>query len=199
MARKRTGVKLLMAKSYCVFNIEQCDNLVLKGTPAPVQTEGELQEAFTAAVARTGATIHTGGTSAHYAPSTDHIQMPPLESFYSTAGYQATLAHELVHWSGAKSRLDRVQVGDRKSASYAFEELIAELGAAFTCSEHGITGELRHASYIESWISLLKDDPKALMRAASRASKAVAFLYPEAAAEEADAAEAEAEPTKIAA
>jgi antirestriction protein ArdC len=94
-------------------------------------------------------------------------------------GYYATLLHELVHWTGAKGRLDR-DLGNRfASAAYAAEELIAEIGAAFLCAELKITAEPRpdHAQYISSWLKLLKEDNRAIFTAAARASKAVAFLH----------------------
>jgi Zincin-like metallopeptidase len=80
------------------------------------------------------------------------------------------------HWSGHKSRLDRDLKSRFNEKAYAAEELIAELTAAFLCAYLGITGELRHAEYIASWISLLKDDDRAIFTASSRASQAADYL-----------------------
>jgi antirestriction protein ArdC len=181
---------VMMAKAYTVFNVEQCDGLKLKEAPAPVVCEATpegLDAAYMLAVKRTGATIEHHGAEAYYAPARDIVVMPPVALFKDCAGYQATLAHELVHWTGHKSRLDRFD-GVPNKIDYAFEELVAELGAAYTCAEFNIRGELRHAGYIKSWIAHLKQDKRAILRAASRASRAVAFLYPT--AEEIDTSDA---------
>lgn len=102
--------------------------------------------------------------------------MPPSRKFDSVSGYYATFFHELVHWTGSRSRLNRdlsKRFGDQ---AYSMEELVAELGAAFLCAEFGIPGEVRHAGYIDGWLSVLKDDKKAIFKAAAEATKAVKFL-----------------------
>ncbi len=176
-----------LLRSYTVFNVEQCDNLKLAGAKlasdfTPKATASGLNAAFEDAVRRTGIAVRHGGDSAHYTPITDHIQMPQLEQFKDAASYMVTKAHELIHATGHKSRLARegiITPGTKKTpAIYAFEELIAEIGAAFTCAEFGITGELRHADYIKHFLALLKADKKAIVLAASKASRAVSFLYP---------------------
>src|SRR5262249_54447111 len=91
--------------------------------------------------------------------------------------------HELGHWTGHKSRLEREfgkRFGDK---AYAAEELVAELTAAFLCAEFAIDGELRHAGYIGNWIALLKDDSRAFFTAASHAQKAADFMRAKALAE----------------
>ena len=109
----------------------------------------------------------------------DIIRLP--STFHETSGYAATLAHELIHSSGHKNRLDRFngQEGDLTGlkASYAFEELVAELGAAFVCAELRIPGRHdQHASYIDHWLKHLKNDKTFLFRAAAQAGKAYRFL-----------------------
>jgi hypothetical protein len=110
--------------------------------------------------------------------------MPTPEMFIGTAtsspteAYHAVLSHECVHWSGAGHRLNREfgkRFGDR---AYAFEELVAELGAAFMCSAFRITNEPRpdHAAYVSSWIDILNRDTKAVFTAASKAQEAVEYL-----------------------
>jgi antirestriction protein ArdC len=84
--------------------------------------------------------------------------------------------HELGHWTGHKSRLDRDLRNRFGEKAYAAEELIAELCAAFLCAEFSIDGGLRHAGYIASWIGLLKADSRAFFTAASRAQAAADYL-----------------------
>jgi len=88
----------------------------------------------------------------------------------------ATLAHEHVHWTGAKPRLDCDLKSRFDKDAYAFEELVAEIGAAMTFAVLQITGELRHASYVDNWLKALKQDSRAILSAASMASKATDYL-----------------------
>jgi antirestriction protein ArdC len=130
----------------------------------------------TAFIAATKADIRIGGDRACYVPSLDFICLPPEAAFKSREHFLATALHECGHWSGHKSRLDRDLKSRFNEKAYATEELIAELTAAFLCAHLGITGELRHAEYIASWISLLKDDDRAIFTASSRASQAADYL-----------------------
>jgi len=113
--------------------------------------------------------------------------MPVFDAFAQPEGYYGTLLHELVHWTSAPKRCDRTlgkRFGDN---AYAAEELVAELGSAFLCADLAVTsGPPRedHASYIASWISVLKSDNRAIFRAAALAEAACKFLH--------DASEAEA-------
>lgn len=135
-------------------------------------------------VRNTGAMIEHGNFGACYSPSRDIILMPQPESFRNTAtstvaeNYYSTLAHELVHWTKAPHRLNREQSKKYGDEIYANEELIAELGAAFICNDLQITREPKadHATYIESWLKVLKDDKHSIISAASKASKAVEYL-----------------------
>ena len=130
----------------------------------------EVAAAITTAM---GAEVRTGGDRAFYVPSEDFIQMPPITQFPTAVGYHDTEVHELGHWTGHKSRLDRkldtTRFGDE---AYAFEELIAELASSFVCSEIGIEQGFQpnHAKYLKSWIKALKNDSKAIMTAASKAA-----------------------------
>lgn len=134
--------------------------------------------------------IRHGGDSAFYRPADDHIQLPLFEQFETEAEYFSTAFHEAVHSTGHKSRLNRFKK-ERKGSykdAYAFEELVAELGAAFLCCDAGISqpDEPRadHASYLSHWLKVLKDDPKAIVSAASKAEKAAKLVL--AKAEEAE-------------
>ncbi|WP_349775217.1 zincin-like metallopeptidase domain-containing protein [Methylorubrum extorquens] len=103
--------------------------------------------------------------------------MPPRERFLTAQGYASTMAHELTHWSGAKGRLDRDLSGRFKSQAYAAEELVAELGSAFLMAEMGLEAEPHpiYASYLASWLKLLRSDSKAIFTAASAASRAAGY------------------------
>ena len=78
--------------------------------------------------------------------------MPVKSDFHSEANYYATLLHELTHWSGSPSRLDRTKGKRFGDTAYAFEELIAELGSAFLCEKYAVEGDIRHEGYIQSWL-----------------------------------------------
>jgi antirestriction protein ArdC len=136
----------------------------------------ERAEAFFKA---TGAVINHGGDRAFYAPGPDRIQMPPFEAFRDAGAYYGILSHEATHWSGAKTRLDRDLSGRFGTHAYAAEELIAELGSAFLSADLGLTPEPRedHASYIETWLRVLKNDRRAIFTAAAHAERAAAFLH----------------------
>jgi len=97
--------------------------------------------------------------------------------------YYATAFHELAHWTGAKSRLDRDLSGRFGNPDYALEELVAELGSAFLCARHGVTGHLQHAEYLGNWLAVLKADSGAIFKAASLAQKAANFVAPPVAVE----------------
>lgn len=166
-----------MLKTFTVFNIEQTDGLNLDEEigPQPV-TEFDPLPDVEALFQRTGANINERGQQAFYQPSTDEIWLPERHLFADAANFYATGLHELVHWTGAKSRLDRGKGGKFGSESYAFEELIAELGCAFLMADLGVSGEVQHESYIASWLKTLKDDKRYIFQAASAASKAHRFL-----------------------
>jgi antirestriction protein ArdC len=118
-----------------------------------------------------------GGDKALYHPATDTIRLPHYQDFSNAIAYYATYLHEIVHWTGHPSRCDRPQHSTFGSQAYAFEELIAEIGAAMTCNHLGIDSELEHhASYLDSWLSILKGDKKAFFRAAQKANQAVDYL-----------------------
>jgi antirestriction protein ArdC len=169
-------------KGYTVFNVEQIAELpthyYAKPAPrTPVIQRIEHVEHFFAA---TRAVVRHGGDRACYVAGTDHIQMPPLDSFRDAESYYATLAHEETHWTKHPSRLDR-DLGRKRwgDESYAMEELVAELGSAFLCADLELTPELRddHAAYIDNWLRVLKGDKRAIFAAASHAQRAADFLH----------------------
>ncbi len=123
---------------------------------------------------------HDGGNRAFYSIAADSIHLPKHHTFSDDVSYQATLLHELAHWTGAKHRLDRDQTGRFGSQDYAKEELVAELSSLFISERLGIgvgrEHEGQHAAYLQSWMKALADDPKTLFRAASQAEKVMTFL-----------------------
>ncbi|MCE4342186.1 ArdC family protein [Xanthomonas hortorum pv. vitians] len=122
---------------------------------------------------------HDGGNRAFYSLVADSIHLPKRAAFTDEINYQATLLHELSHWTGAKHRLDR-DLAARGTEAYAKEELVAELSSLFISERLGIglgkEHEEQHAAYLQSWMQALSDDPKCLFRAASQAEKVMAFL-----------------------
>jgi len=108
----------------------------------------------------------------------DAVSMPPIVAFDTTDDYLATFAHELAHWTGHESRLARDMTGRFGSDSYAMEELVAELSAAFTCARYNVRPADRtdHASYLDHWVRVLRADPKVLWTVASKAQAATDHL-----------------------
>jgi len=109
---------------------------------------------------------------------TQHIEMPELGQFKTPQEYYSTFFHEITHSTGAENRLKRAK-GKRGTKEYAFEELIAELGAAFLCADLNLEQTPRedHAIYLKSWIQALKNDSKFIIQAASKAQKSCDFVH----------------------
>lgn len=180
-AGEDTEREIPFMKGYTVFNVEQVDGLPAHYYAQPVNPLplAERIEAADAFMTGTGATINHGGNSAFYAPSRDVVQLPPFEAFKDKESYYATALHELTHWTKAKGRLERDFSAKRfGDTGYAREELVAELGAAFLCADLGITPEVRddHAAYLGHWLSVLKEDKRAIFSAAAHAQRAADYL-----------------------
>jgi antirestriction protein ArdC len=168
-----------MMREYTVFNIDQCDSLpdsVTTGKPMRVRNPDAREDLADQFLRTTGADIREGHGEAFYVPSRDFISMPAFGAFKGADHFYGTAFHELTHWTGHKNRLDRDLKNRFGSRSYAGEELVAELGAAFLCAEFGFDGDLRHAGYIAHWIDLLRADKRAFFTACSQASKAADYL-----------------------
>jgi antirestriction protein ArdC len=172
----------LIARTSWVFNAEQVHGWT---PPAPEnRSEVEIREHVEAFIAATRADIRYGGNLACYDVPGDYIAVPPAEQFVptetssATEGFYSVQLHELVHWSGAGHRLDRVLRSRFGDEAYAMEELIAEFGAAFLCADLHIANEPRldHACYVSSWLKVLNGDRTALFTAANKANAAVAYL-----------------------
>lgn len=166
--------RFAVLKTYSVFNAEQTDIEIIPAEK-PIDTFNPIP-AIEAKISETGAIIKHGG-EAFYMPSKDYINLPNKSAFLSESHYYATAFHELSHWTGAKHRLDRqLDKGRFGNPAYAFEELVAEISAAFLCADFKIEGDLRHAGYIESWLKACRDDNKAIFKAAALAQKAADFI-----------------------
>jgi antirestriction protein ArdC len=174
-------IKIPFMKGYTVFNAEQIDGLPghFYATVPPLTNEIERLDAAEAFFANTKITIQHGGNRAFYSVDRDIVQMPEFRSFLDGESYYATLGHECCHATRHPARLNR-DFGRKRygDAGYAMEELVAEIGAAFLCSDLGITPEIRedHAGYIASWLTVLKNDTRAIFAAAGHAQKAADFL-----------------------
>jgi antirestriction protein ArdC len=163
-------------KLFYVFNVEQCDGLDVPAEPtAPTITN---LPALHDRVKRAGAQVRVGGDKAFYAPSVDAIFLPHVSAFLNEGHWTATLAHEAIHFTGHKSRLDRLSdyVTDRKAR--AREELTAELGAAIIGAMIGLPPYHfeDHATYIADWLKAVRDEPRAFFSAAAKAQAAVDWL-----------------------
>lgn len=178
--------KVLIPNVFNVFNFAQTDpiegaeNVWEPAAAGPVNADGRIED-VDLFIEATGATINYVPSSerAFYAPSLDSITLPQFEDFTDAASFYATSLHELGHWTGHKSRLDRDLTGRFGSEAYAAEELVAELTSTFACGILGVspTGPRPdHAHYIAHWIKVLKQDSKALWSIAGKAQRAVDFL-----------------------
>lgn len=177
-AGQETERRIPFLKAYTVFNVEQIDDLPDAWRPEPVQpvNPDERLEAVEGFFSGLGVAVRHGGSAAWYDPESDHVQMPPFETFRDAVAYYATLGHECVHWTGHASRLARDF--SRSKQAYAREELVAELGAAFLCADLQLELEPRedHAAYLGHWLEVLRADKRFLFSAAAHAQRAVAWL-----------------------
>jgi antirestriction protein ArdC len=165
------------ARGYCVFNVTQVDGYALPDVPLLPEAERIARaDAFFAAL---NIPVISGGNEACYRPDIDTVFMPPFERFNDAAGYYSCLGHEIGHATGAKHRLDRDLTGRFGSTKYAMDEVIAELTASFVMADLGIAHRPRpaHAAYIASWLRVLKDDPRAIFTAASKAQQAADWMH----------------------
>jgi antirestriction protein ArdC len=164
-------------KRFTVFNADQCEGLPPEISPPPAPSDGNLVLPQAEALIRaTGADIRIGGTQAFYVPSADYIQVPPPSAYFEPVNWHRTVCHELGHWSGHETRLNRDMTGGFGSSSYAREELVAEMSGAFVCAALSIVPTVRHADYLAIWLEVLREDNRAIIRAASAASKAADYL-----------------------
>ena len=183
----------LMCKPVWLFNVAQIDGLPAECYEGAAPSERFNHDPIEAAekfIVASGATIRYGCAGAFYQPSGDFIGMPDRDRFYSAEAFYATMQHELTHWTGSQTRLNR-QFGKRfGDEAYAFEELVAEFGAAFLAAHVGFIDATieGHAHYLDSWVAMLKKDKQALFTAAKHASEAADYLLGYLSAEQREAA-----------
>jgi antirestriction protein ArdC len=167
-------------KSFTLFNACQIDGLPgrffpePRPLPPPTERDHDLDRFFAAIPAR----IRHWGAEAFYAPVLDQVTMPEPGLFRDVDHYRATLAHELSHWTGHESRLARQMGGRFGSEAYAMEELVAELSSAMLGAELGLPVDHldHHASYLASWLKVLKADSRAILTVAAKAEEASSLL-----------------------
>jgi antirestriction protein ArdC len=169
-----------MARGSFVFNAAQVDGDTASETPLAQLSPDQRLEALDRWLMEREHALRVVSNpdefSAYYRPATDTIHMPDFTLFNTPEHYYSVLFHEATHWTGAKHRLDRLS--NYRGEGRAREELVAELGAAFLCAEYGIENVTRddHVNYIANWLEALKGDKRAIVTAASQASKAVELL-----------------------
>jgi antirestriction protein ArdC len=177
--------RLIGWTAYPVFHAGQVDGYEAPPIPQPERTEltaterDDVSAAYLWA-AGIGARVQESPTAgASYSPTLDIVTMPERDRFTSSHGTWSTMAHELTHWTGHESRLARDLANPRfGNHAYAAEELVAELGAAFTLAAIGRSSEPRedHAQYLASWLQVLKENPSHLWTVASAAQKGADYL-----------------------
>jgi antirestriction protein ArdC len=164
-------------KRFTVFNAAQCENLPADvAAVAPPPPLGLIEPQVEALIRATGVDFRIGGNRAFYALDPDFVMVPPPQAYFEPINWHRTALHELGHASGHPSRLGRDLGGAFGTKKYAFEELVAEMNAAFCCASLGIVPTVRHADYIGSWLEVLRGDNRAVVRAASQASKAADWI-----------------------
>ena len=167
----------IIARGFWVFNAAQVDNYVppLIRRLSDTDRDAQAERFYT----KLGIETQFGGDVACYKPDLDRIQMPPFDRFKDASAFYATLLHEAAHASGARHRLDRDLSGRFGSEAYAMEEMIADWASAMACGTLQITPEPRtdHASYIRSWLKVLRGDTRAVFAAASQAQKIVDWMW----------------------
>ena len=176
----------LLARTFTVFNTDQCKDLPeswgADTTVVEPWTGNEANAIADAFIAAQGAKREHHPSRAFYRRDTDTVHTPKLEAFASSTGYYGTVLHELVHWTSHADRCDRTLGKRFGDDAYAFEELVAELGAVFLQAELGVDlehdrdGIENHASYLKSWAKRMRDDKRAIIKAASLASQAAAWM-----------------------
>lgn len=163
--------KFIGARAFPLFNLDQTDYIEAEH-PTPeitplISKASDIAEAL-------GVEVNEGEPC--YIPSKDSIRMPKFHDFYTYTAYFSTMAHECSHATGHKTRLDRSLSGRFGDDSYAMEELIAELSAAFICAENNLGYDNNHASYLASWLKVLRQDPKAIFTVSAQAQKASNYI-----------------------
>ena len=170
--------RIPLLRAFTLFHASQIDGIPAYVPPTVAEAPWRAPEAAEIVLTNSGAVIRTGGDRAFYSPATDHIQMPPKAAFATALGYCGVLIHEMSHWSGASSRLNRDLRSSFGSHDYAREELRAEIGQVMVCAELGIADVdfSNNATYVASWLEKLRSDRKEIFRAAADAQRIADYL-----------------------
>jgi len=174
--REHESRPVAFLKRFTVFNVAQCDRLKLDASDPVALAPRAIVEIGEALIRASGVEYRIGGNAAFYSPTFDVVQLPPPSAFPARIDYYRTAFHELSHATGHATRLARDLTGAFGSNVYAREELVAEIGSAFLCAALGIAPSVRHADYLGSWLAVLKQDARAIFRAARAASNAADWL-----------------------
>ncbi len=165
-----------LLRGFTAFHANQVDG-ISPYQPPTLEAPWRKQEAPELIVARSGVRVRTGGNQAFYSPTLDFIGVPVAAAFRSPEDFSATILHELAHASAHESRLNRDLSGRFGSRAYSFEELIAELTSCMVGTVLGLPCDVEnHASYIQSWLDVLREDRRAIFRAAAAAQKAADWM-----------------------
>ena len=171
---KQEVEKSVLVRNYVVFHASQIEGITPYEAKArnPIETSEKAERILN----ESGAEIRQGGNEAFYNQAGDYIQVPERDQFKSQADYYSTALHELGHWTGHPSRLNRETSSDINSETYAKEELVAEITSMFVSAETGIPQTQEHfdnhAAYVDHWVKAIKEDPNALFKAVNQAQKA---------------------------
>jgi antirestriction protein ArdC len=166
-----------LLRAYVAFHASQLDGIPELGEPEAPKPVAERIVDADLIVKGSGVRVAIGGDRAFYAPSTDHIQMPPDGAFAGPPDRAATILHEMAHASGAKHRLNRDLTGRFGDTAYSREELRAELASFFVGATLGLPCDVpNHASYIASWVKVLKNDKREIFRAAADANRIAEWI-----------------------
>ena len=166
--------KSVLVRNYVVFHASQIEGITPYEPKArnPIETSEKAERILK----ESGAEIRQGGNDAFYSLMGDYIQVPERDQFKTQADYYSTALHELGHWTGHPSRLNRETSSDINSETYAKEELVAEITSMFVSAETGIPQTQEHfdnhAAYVDHWVKAIKEDPNALFKAVNQAQKA---------------------------
>ena len=170
--------RIPLLRAFTLFHASQIDGIPDFIPPTIEEAPWRAPEAAEIIIANSGAVVRFGGEKAFYSPSTDHIQMPPHAAFATAEKFCGTMIHEMSHWTGAETRLNRDLRNHFGSHDYAREELRAEIGQMMVCGELGIADcdFSNNAAYVASWLEKLRSDRKEIFRAAADAQRIADYL-----------------------
>ena len=172
--------RYFLARGFVVFNVRQCGGLdhLIAGEAERGVHQVEPASVAERVITSSGVTVRYGGAQAQYDPRSDCVTLPPTRCFVSTDAYYSTAFHELAHATGHETRLDRQRGCRFGDPAYAFEELVAELAAAFVAARVGIGHTTQAAAYLQNWLGALHRNPRYIFAASKAASLAANWLCP---------------------